>query len=148
MPFRRKESPCSYRLFRTSAHQRYENVCRRILCLVWCARDLRFERILDHRHEKSTISLGDALMSAFAMFSLKDPSLLAFDGRRRDENMKNLYGIETVPSDTRMREILDPVESTALRRLFVDVFRELQRGKALEPFVFYEGHFLLSLIHI
>ena len=104
-----------------------------------------FERILDHRHEKSTISLGDALMSAFAMFSLKDPSLLAFDGRRRDENMKNLYGIETVPSDTRMREILDPVEPTALRRLFVDVFRELQRGKALEPFVFYEGHFLLSL---
>ena len=104
-----------------------------------------FERILDHRHEKSTISLGDALMPAFAMFSLKDPSLLAFDGRRRDENMKNLYGIETVPSDTRMREILDPVEPTALRRLFVDVFRELQRGKAWEPFVFYEGHFLLSL---
>lgn len=104
-----------------------------------------FEKIIDHRHEKATISLADALMSAFAMFSLKDPSLLAFDARRRDENMKNLYGIEIVPSDTRMREILDPVNPTALRPLFVDVFRELQRGKALEPFVFYDGHFLMSL---
>ena len=104
-----------------------------------------FERIVDQRHEKAPITLADTLMSAFAMFSLKDPSLLAFDARRRDENMKNLYGIETVPSDTRMREVLDPVEPTALRSLFVDVFRELQRGKALEPLVFYEGHYLLSL---
>ena len=32
------------------------------------------------------ISLPDALMSAFAMFSLKDPSLLAFDEKRlKDE---------------------------------------------------------------
>jgi len=106
---------------------------------------LRLEKIVDHRHERASIPLADALMSAFAMFSLKDPSLLAFDARRHDENMKNLYGIETVPSDTRMREVLDPVEPTALRPLFVDVFRELQRGKALEPLVFYEGHYLLSL---
>ena len=104
-----------------------------------------FEKIIDHRHDKASIRLADALMSAFAMFSLKDPSLLAFDARRRDENMKNLYGIQTVPSDTRMREILDPVEPSALRPLFVDLFRELQRGKALEPFVFYQGHFLVSL---
>ena len=106
---------------------------------------LGFDGIRDHRHEKVSIPLADALMSAFAMFSLKDPSLLAFDARRRDENMKNLYGIETVPSDTRMREIVDPVDPTALRSLFVNVFRELQRGKALEPLVFYQGHYLLSL---
>ena len=127
-------------------HQRSPRVRKRLsadglLALV----RLGFEKFADHRHEKAVISLADALMSAFAMFSLKDPSLLAFDARRHDENMKNLYGIETVPSDTRMREILDPVEPTALRSLFVDVFRELQRGKALEPFVFYEGHYLLSL---
>ena len=106
---------------------------------------LGFEAILDHHHEKASIPLADALMSAFAMFLLKDPSLLAFDARRRDENMKNLFGIETVPSDTRMREILDPVEPTALRPLFVDMFRELQRGKALEPLVFYQGHYLVAL---
>jgi hypothetical protein len=29
--------------------------------------------------------------------------------------------------------------------IFNDVFRELQRGKGLEPFVFFEGHYLLSI---
>jgi hypothetical protein len=89
--------------------------------------------------------LTDALMSALAMFSLKDPSLLMFDGRRDDENMRNLFGIACVPSDTRMREILDLVEPRQLRPSFNDVFRQLQRGKALEPFVFYQGCYLLSL---
>ena len=103
------------------------------------------ERIPDHRGRKCPISLTDALMSAFAMFSLKDPSLLAFEERRNDENMRNLFGIARVPSDTHMREILDPVDPRQLRPLFDDVFRQLQRGKALEPFVFYQGCYLLSL---
>src|ERR1035437_34152 len=69
-----------------------------------------FEKIPDHRRRKCPISLADALMSAFAMFSLKDPSLLAFEDRRNDDNMRNLFGIAHVPSDTHLREILDPVE--------------------------------------
>ena len=99
---------------------------------------LRFERIPDHRGCKCPISLTDALMSAFGMFLLKDPSLLAFEERRNDENMRNLFGIARVPSDTHMREILDPVDPRQVRPVFDDVFRQLQRGKALESFVFYQ----------
>jgi hypothetical protein len=44
-----------------------------------------------------------------------------------------------------MREILDGVDPEDLRPLYADVFRELQRGKALEPFEFYAGCYLLSL---
>jgi len=105
----------------------------------------RFEKIPDHRGRKCPISLADALMSAFAVFSLKDPSLLAFEERRNDENLRNLFRIAHVPSDTHMREILDPVEPRQLRPLFDAVFRQLQRGKALEPFVFHQGCYLLSL---
>lgn len=104
-----------------------------------------FEKIPDHRAREGTVSLADALMSGFAMFALKDPSLLAFDQRRNDANMRNLFGIGQIPCDTRMREILDPVDPLQLRPSFDDVFRELQRGKALEPFVFYQGCYLLSL---
>lgn len=101
--------------------------------------------IPDQRQEKATIPLSDALMSALALFSLKDPSLLAFDERRNDENLKRLFGIGTIPCDTRMREILDPVDPDELRPLFADVFHQLQRGKALESFVFHQGCYLLSL---
>ena len=101
--------------------------------------------IPEHRQGTPIISLADALMSAFAMFCLKDPSLLAFDERRSDRNLKALFGIGQIPSDTQMREILDPLDPEHLRPLFGDVFRQLQRGKALEPFEFYEGCYLLSL---
>ena len=104
-----------------------------------------FGGITDYRLPNGDISLHDALMSAFAMFSLKDPSLLAFDQRRNDENLKALYHIENIPSDTHLRTILDALDPELLRPLFTDVFRQLQRGKALEPFVFYEGSYLLSL---
>jgi hypothetical protein len=103
-----------------------------------------FDQIPDHR-PKPDIPLRDALLSAFAMFSLKDPSLLAFDARRSEGNLGRLYGIGQVPSDTRMREILDPLDPARLRPVFNDVFRELQRGKALEPLVFHEGCYLLAL---
>ena len=104
-----------------------------------------FTELPDHRHQKATIPLGDALASALAMFSLKDPSLLAFDRRRNDQNMKTLFGIDQIPSDTQMREILDPLEPDLLRPVFNDVFRQLQRGKALESFVFHDGCYLLAL---
>lgn len=103
-----------------------------------------FERVVDSR-PKPTIPLRDALLSAFAMFSLKDASLLAFDARRQEGNLRQLYGIGRVPCDTAMREILDPVDPEQLRPAFNDVFRALQRGKALEPLVFHEGCYLLAL---
>ena len=86
-------------------------------------------------------------MSAFAMFSLKGPSLLAFDHRRRDplDNSRSIYGIDQVPCDSQLRDILDPLDPDHLRSGFRDVSRRLQRGKALGRFVDLDGCYLLSL---
>ena len=104
-------------------------------------------QIKDVRADNQKISLANALMSAFAIFSLKDASLLAFDGRRKTTagNLQRLYWIQTVPCDTQMRTIADAVDPAALRPLFKSVFRQLQRGKVLEQMVFLEGSYLLSL---
>ena len=53
-----------------------------------------FSSLPDLRSGEVEIPLDDALMSAFAMFALKDPSLLAFDHRRRDpnDNFRTIYG--------------------------------------------------------
>ncbi len=102
-----------------------------------------FADIDDHRKGDPAISLTDALMSAFAMFSLKSPSLLAFDKERAEDNLQRIYGIKRVPCDSSMRETLDPVNPEFLRPAFKRIFRELQRGKALEEMVFVEGPYLL-----
>ena len=84
-------------------------------------------------------------MSALAMFALKAPSLLAFDKERAEGNLHTIYGIARVPCDTRMREILDPISPKWLRPAFKSVFRQLQRGKALEAMTWLDGHYLLAL---
>jgi hypothetical protein len=105
-----------------------------------------FNKIKDHRSKNIKISLTDALMSGFAMFSLKDPSLLAFEERQsEDTNLKSIYKINNVPCDTQMRTILDNVEPADIEHSFTDIFRKLQRGKVLEPMVFMNNCYLLSI---
>jgi hypothetical protein len=106
-----------------------------------------FGLIPDHRTENVDISLADALMSGLAVFSLKDPSLLRFDARRReaDPNLKTIYLINRAPCDTQMRDICDGVAPDELRPVFRTMFGKAQRGGALQPFWFLDGHYLISL---
>ncbi len=105
-----------------------------------------FKKVPDARADNVTISLDDGLMSALAMFQLKDPSLLAFDRRRREEpgNLHTIHGISNIPCDSQMRTQLDPIELSCLRAPFLSVFRQLQRGKDFEKMAYYDGHYLLS----
>jgi hypothetical protein len=105
----------------------------------------RFETLADPRPGKPVIALADALMSAFALFALKDPSLLAFDQRRHDGNLRRLYQIQRVPCDTQLRCILDPLSPEALRPAYQDVFRPLQRGKVLEDYSYLPEGYLVCL---
>ena len=104
-----------------------------------------FATIRLYRLSETDMALTEASMSAFAMFSLTSPSLLAFDKERAEGNLETVYGIERVPCDTHMREILDRVSPEWLRPLCKSVFRQLQRGKALEDLVFLDGYYLLAL---
>ena len=106
-----------------------------------------FAKVPDHRAANASIPLADALMSGFAMFSLKDPSLLAFDERRleRPESLHGVFGVGVIPSDTQMRTILDEVVPTLIRQPFRSVFHQLQRGKVLPKLTCLGGHLLLAI---
>jgi hypothetical protein len=104
-----------------------------------------FATIPDSRRDHGDIALTDALMSAFAMFSLQAPSLLAFDKERAEGNLHTIYGIARVPCETHMRAILAPISPKGLRPVCKSIFRQLQRGTALEAMTFLEGHYLLAL---
>ncbi len=97
--------------------------------------------------KRQKISLTDCLMSALAMFGMKSPSLLAFDGPKLEEtvehNLRTLYQVTKAPSDTHMREVLDEVEPKAIRETFLSVFHEVQRSKFLERYAFFNGYLCL-----
>lgn len=106
-----------------------------------------FGKIKDNRKENSVISLPDVLMSAFAMFSLKDQSLLAFDYRRKQggHNLRTIFGINSIPCDTSIRHILDKLKPINLRPAFTEIFARLQRAKVLEKYLYMDDCYLLSL---
>ena len=96
-----------------------------------------------------TFSLPDCLMSGLALFALKFPSLLKFEKDSKNISIKNnlkiLYGIDTVPSDTQMRKRLDDVDFKELRKPFKKIFSILQRGKILESYQYLDGNYLLAI---
>lgn len=109
-----------------------------------------FKKISDPQvSNRPRVPLVDSLMSGLALFSLKFPSLLQFDQSKDEEiikhNLKSLYQVEHVPSDTYMRERLDEIAPDQLRGAFKTIFAKLQRGKELEQFTFLDDHYLLSV---
>ena len=110
----------------------------------------RFKKVADHRNPLwIEIPLCDFLMSSFAIFSLKFPSLLKFEEAMREKqgssNMHSLFNVARVPSDTQMRAVLDEVEPAQLRPVFKSVFALAQRAKALEEFKYLNGYYLVSV---
>jgi hypothetical protein len=109
-----------------------------------------FTGITDHRRSGSIeIPLTNALMSGLAMFSMKYSSLLKFDEQRNEpvirSNLQRLYGIDQAPCDTQLREILDPIRPESLYPAYSALFGQLQKDKALEPYRFIDGHYLVSV---
>src|SRR3954453_5250943 len=104
----------------------------------------RFETLPEQRRCPA-FGLADTLMAGLALFSLKDSSLLAFCRPSVDHNLRSVFGLQAIPSDTQMRTILDEVDPGHLRAVYRDMFRQLQRGKVLEDYVFLEGCYLVAL---
>jgi hypothetical protein len=86
-------------------------------------------------------------MSGLAMFGLKFPSLLQFDQSADDgptkHNLKTLYQVERIPSDTYMRERLDKLDPQLLRPAFTGLFSLIQRGKVIEDYKFLGEYVLM-----
>ena len=105
-----------------------------------------FEKIPDSRQQsKVTISLHDALMSGLACMHFQDSSLLQFQKRLQEtqniNNLKTMFDVENIPSDTQMRDIIDNVPSNYFRPIFKDLCLKLQRNKSLEQYQIFPGQY-------
>ncbi len=110
-----------------------------------------FKSLPDHRSGKnSQYSLSDAGLGAFAVFFMQCPSFLAYqrdmEKRKGNSNAHSLFGIEKIPSDTHIRNLLDPITPEPLFVPFGQVYRELEQVGVLKRFKVKHGkssHLLL-----
>lgn len=86
-----------------------------------------FKSIEYHRKYNFIYSLEDLLSAGFAVFKLKDPSLLAFRQQfpRRSENLKRICSIKQIPGDSTLRQALDGVDPSDLQRQFKPLLNPL-----------------------
>ncbi len=80
---------------------------------------IALECIPEHRRGKNTqYTLIDAGLSAFSVFYMQSPSFLSWqqdmERRRGQNNARNLFGINSIPSDEQTKNLLDPVKEQIL----------------------------------
>ena len=94
-------------------------------------------------------SLTDAASCALAPFFLQDPSFLAFQRRMQDEearsNCQSLFGIERIPTDNCIRNLLDGGPADACNPLFPACLDTLAEHGALAPFQRLDQRLLIAL---
>jgi hypothetical protein len=106
-----------------------------------------FAQLPDHRRANASYHLADLLRSAFAMFSLKSASLLAFREQTIPEqkNLQAIYHIDAILSDTQMRAALDPVSPHNLRALFAKLFETLCAAGVVKQYHYWQQHVIVSI---
>lgn len=108
------------------------------------------EAVPEHRKGRNIqYSIVDAGLSAFAVFFLQSPSFLAFQKEMKQQlgrdNAQSMFGVENIPSDAQIRNLLDPVAPEGLREPFWDIYRLLQIRGHLESYRHVGGTYLCSM---
>lgn len=98
----------------------------------------KFSAIVDTRRQyNQKFSLTNVLLSGFALFSLKDSSLLSYvqQYKTRCANLKLVYGITQCPSDSGVRTILDEVDPSSLQNILPEYVQLLNENGHLDAFL-------------
>ena len=106
-----------------------------------------FAKVPDHRRANASYDLADILRSAFAMFSLKSPSLLSFKEQTKSEsrNLQAIYHIGAIPLRYANRAALDPTDPPPLRALFPKLFATLSAAGLIKDYHDWRDHVIVSV---
>lgn len=100
-----------------------------------------FKGVKDNRASNSCHKLEDILMSGYAMFSLKYPSLLSFEEQNKIEkiNLEAVYGIKKSCSDTNLRKVLDKINPNFIRDYLPKQFNLLEESGFISEYQYKIG---------
>jgi len=93
--------------------------------------------------------VSDGILAAFSMFFMQCESFLEhqrqMQSRKGKDNAQSLFGLEKIPSDQQIRNILDLITANTLSIVFVSIYQFLQLGKHLKSYERLCGNLLICL---
>jgi hypothetical protein len=91
----------------------------------------------------------DAGLSAFSVFYLQSPSFLAHQQQMKKrlgrDNARSLFGIENIPGDAQIRNLLDPTDPRLLGEPFWEIYGRVRASGHLDSYRHIGGTFLCSM---
>ncbi len=113
--------------------------------LVAAVRELPDVRTGPHK----VYDLADVALAAFCVFFMQSPSFLAhqrdMQRSKGHNNAQSLFGIDQVPTDPQIRNLLDPIEPGRLAAPFWMVFDRLRQGSYLKEYQGFLGGWLVGI---
>jgi len=108
------------------------------------------EEVPEHRTGQNTqYEIADAGLAAFSVFYMQSPSFLAhqrdMQRNKGQNNAQGLFGVERIPCDGQIRNLLDPVDPGQLRDSFWEIYHKLEAGGHLDEYHGVDGTRLISL---
>lgn len=92
--------------------------------------------------------ISDAALGAFAVFFTQSSSFLAhqrdMQRRKGHNNAQSVFGVDQVPTDPQIRNLLDPISPDHLAAPFWQVFEHLQKGDYLKAYQGWLGTWLMA----
>jgi hypothetical protein len=119
---------------------------RDILAILECS----FAGLSDGRRgQNTTYRMRDGALAAFSVFYMQSASFLAHEQAMEDtqqrNNARSLFGIEQIPSDPQIRNLLEPVAPSALSAPFWEIFALLEAAGAVPTYRRWAGGWLIAL---
>lgn len=94
-------------------------------------------------------TVEEAIKSAFSVFFMQSRSFLdhqrLMKSHKGRDNADSLFGLERIPCDNQIRNLLDPVPASTVFGVFRSVYNCLSERGALKPYRCFQGEFLLVL---
>ena len=109
-----------------------------------------FEALPDPRRGRNRrYAMAEAAMAALSVFFMRSPSFLAHQRAlaeaRTRSNAQTLFGLDRIPCDNHIRQLLDGVPTAHFDGQFHDILQDLQAHGALAPMRRLKGRALIAL---
>jgi hypothetical protein len=108
-----------------------------------------FTRLPDYRLGTNTqYEIKDAAVAAFSIFFTQSPSFLAsqrlLKNKKGKSNLEKLFGVENIPSDRQIKNLLDTISPDFLYSLFWDAHKLSEEQAVLKKYESYAGQILIA----
>jgi hypothetical protein len=111
----------------------------------------RIDQLPDHRQPglNTRYTIKDAALGAFGIFHTQSPSFLDYQRHLQQTKGRNnactLFGVEQIPCNNQIRNLLDPLMPPYLNGVYLEVFEGLEHHGLLNNFRVLSGQLLVAL---